>query len=198
MRMMEDMHVVENRGSGIRAMLQAMLDANLEPPRFADRRSSFLVAFRNHTMMNPEAIAWLNQFAHVSLNDRQRLALVYLRQHDQITNSDYQRLNRVNAIISGQDLRGLVQAELVAQHGASRWTSYTLGIPRERPELKALPTDEEKILAFVWERGSITNIECRTLLAVNEARAYYLLKTLSSSGQLKSEGTGRWRRYVLP
>lgn len=38
MRMMEDMHVVENRGSGIRAMLQAMREANLEPPRFDDRR----------------------------------------------------------------------------------------------------------------------------------------------------------------
>src|SRR4030095_15469146 len=61
MRIMEDMHVVENRGSGIRAMLQVMLDANLEPPWFADRRSSFLVTFRNHTMMNPEAIAWLKQ-----------------------------------------------------------------------------------------------------------------------------------------
>ena len=37
MRMMEDMHVVENRGSGIRAMLHAMREANLEPPRFDDR-----------------------------------------------------------------------------------------------------------------------------------------------------------------
>lgn len=198
MRMMEDMHVVENRGSGIRAMLQAMLDTNLEPPRFVDRRSSFLVTFRNHTMMNPEAIAWLNQFAHVSLNDRQRLTLVYLRQHDQITNSEYQRLNRVNAMVAGQDLRSLVQTGLVTQHGASRWTSYSLGIPREHTELKTLQTDEAKILAFVRERGSITNIECRGLLAVNEARAYYLLNKLSSSGQLRSEGTGRWRRYALP
>ena len=197
MRMMEDMHVVENRGSGIRAMLQAMLDANLEPPRFADRRSSFLVTFRNHTMMNPEAITWLKQFAHIPLNDRQRLALVYLRQHDQITNSDYQRLNRVNAMVAGQDLRGLVQTGLVVQHGASRWTSYTLGIPRERLELKTLQADEAKILAFVREHGSIANTECRDLLAVNEARAYYLLQKLSSSGQLRSEGTGWWRRYVL-
>jgi ATP-dependent DNA helicase RecG len=84
-RMMEDMHVVENRGSGIRAMLQAMREANLEPPRFDGRRASFLVSFRNHTLMSPEAIAWLNQFAHLQLNDRQRLALVYVRQHETIT-----------------------------------------------------------------------------------------------------------------
>ena len=102
MRMMEDVHVVENRGSGIRAMLDALRGANLDPPRFEDRRSSFQVTFRNHTLMNPEAIAWLNQFAHVRLNDRQRVALAYLRQHDQITNADYQRLNRVNTVVAGR------------------------------------------------------------------------------------------------
>ncbi|MGQ4806757.1 hypothetical protein NKDENANG_00092 [Candidatus Entotheonellaceae bacterium PAL068K] len=109
MWMMEEMHVVENRGSGISGMLHAMREANLNPPRFDDRRTSFWVTFRNHTLMNPEAIAWLNQFARVQLNDRQRLALVYLRQHDQITNSDYRRLNHVNAMVAGQELRGLVQ-----------------------------------------------------------------------------------------
>src|SRR4030043_745913 len=38
-RMMEDLHLVENRGSGVSAMLEAMRQANLEPPRFRDRRS---------------------------------------------------------------------------------------------------------------------------------------------------------------
>lgn len=88
MRLMEDLHLVENRGSGIRAMLEAMRRANLEPPRFDDKRSSFWVMFRNHMLMSPEAVTWLNQFATLPLNDRQRLALVYLRCNDQITNSD--------------------------------------------------------------------------------------------------------------
>ena len=57
MRMMEDMHIVENRGSGIKAMLQALRDANLEPPRFDDRRSSFRVVFHNHTLMSSESIS---------------------------------------------------------------------------------------------------------------------------------------------
>ena len=145
MRMMEDMHVVENRGSGINTMLQEMRNANLEPPRFDDRRTSFLVAFRNHTLMNPEAIAWLNQFAQMPLHDRQRLALVYLRQHPQITNSDYRRLNHIDAMVAGQELRGLVQAGLVEQHGVSRSTSYTLRAPDALPSQKPLQTDEEKL-----------------------------------------------------
>jgi ATP-dependent DNA helicase RecG len=198
MRMMEDMHVVENRGSGIRAMLQAMREANLEPPRFDDRRASFLVTFRNHTLMNPEAIAWLNQFAQVPLNDRQRLTLVYLRQHEFITNADYRRLNRVDAMAAGQELRGLVEASLVEPHGASRWTSYTLRVPRERSEQKLLQADEEKILTYVREHGTINNAECRELLRVEDKRAWYLLNKLRRHGLLRQMGRGRWSRYTLP
>jgi ATP-dependent DNA helicase RecG len=146
LRMMEDMHIVENRGSGIKAMLQAMRTANLEPPRFNDRRSSFLVTFRNHTLMNPEAIAWLNQFASLPLNDRQRLALVDLRQHEQVTNSEYRRLNRVDVTIAGQELRGLVEAGLIEQQGVGRWTSYQLKASPKVPEEREPRTDEEKIL----------------------------------------------------
>ena len=110
MRLMEDLHLVENRGSGIKSMLEAMRLANLEPPRFDDKRSSFWVTFRNHTLMGPEAITWLNQFARLALNDRQRLALVYLRNNERMANNDYQRLNRVDALTAGRELRGLVQA----------------------------------------------------------------------------------------
>jgi predicted HTH transcriptional regulator len=148
--------------------------------------------------MNPDAIAWLNQFAHVQLNDRQRLALVYLRQQESVTNADYRRLNRIDAMVAGQELRGLVQAGLVDQQGASRWTSYTLKAAREYIELIAHETEEDKILAYVREHGSINNTNCRELLSVNEARAYYLLKKLSTSGRLKPGGKGRWRSYVLP
>jgi ATP-dependent DNA helicase RecG len=55
MRMREDAHLVENRGSGIKTMMEAMRQANLEPPRFQDKRSSFWVTFRNHMLMSPEA-----------------------------------------------------------------------------------------------------------------------------------------------
>jgi ATP-dependent DNA helicase RecG len=198
MRMMEDMHIVENRGSGIKAMLQAMREANLEPPKFTDRRSSFLLTFRNHTLMNPSAIAWLNQFAARQLNDRQRLALVYLRQHGEIHNSMYRRLNRVDPMTAGQELRRLVEIDLVEQQGVGRGTSYKLKAPLELPEQPIPQNEEEKILAYVQHSGLITNTECRALLNVDEARAYYLLKKLSNVRRLRPEGKGKGRRYVLP
>jgi len=198
MRMMEDMHIVENRGSGIKVMLQAMREINLEPPKFTDRRASFRVTFLNHTLMNPKAITWLNQFAARALNDRQRLALLYLRQHGEIHNGMYRRLNRVDAMTAGQELHRLVEADLVEQQGVGRWTSYRLKVPLELPEQPVFQSEEDKILAYVRQSGSITNTECRALLNVDETRAYYLLKKLCDVRCLRPEGKGKGRRYVLP
>ncbi len=195
MRLMEDLHLVENRGSGIRAMLEAMRRANLEPPRFEDKRSSFWVTFRNHTLMSPEAITWLNQFASLPLEDRQRLALVYLRYNDQITNHDYQRLNQVDSITAGRELRGLVQAGLVEQQSAHRWTYYTLNVSRELPGESAAASQENQILAYVRENGSIGSAECQAILKVDYRRAWYLLKKLTESGNLTPIGSGKGRRY---
>ena len=112
------------------------------------------MSFGNHTLLNREAIAWLNLFAHIPLNDRQRLALVYLRQHESITNADYRRLSHVDTMMAGQELRGLVQANLVVQHGASRWKSYSLRLPHEHTEQTVLQADEDKILAQPGNGGS--------------------------------------------
>jgi len=197
MRMMEDMQVVENRGSGISAMLHAMREANLEPPRFDDRRASFKVTFHNHTLMTSEAVTWLNQFSQLPLNDHQRLALVYLRHHNKITNSDYRRLNRVNMMIAGQDLRGMVQVGLIEQTGFGRWTKYALRIQDDSVEKPALRSGEDKILAYVDKHGTINNSECRKMLGINEKQAWYLLSKLSNSGTLKRQGKGKARRYTM-
>jgi len=198
MRMMEDLRIVENRGSGIRAMIGALREANLEPPGFNDRRSSFQVSFHNHTLMNPPAIAWLNRFAAHSLNDRQRLALVYLRHHDVINNGDYRRLNRVDSMSAGQELRGMVEAGLIEQQRVGRWTTYRLNISRDEATRPEPETSEDKIMAYVREHGVITNRECRELLGVKAHGAQYLLIKLSRAGQLKAVDEKKLRKYVLP
>ena len=68
MQLMEDLHLVENRGSGIRTMIEAMRAASLGPPRFQDRRTSFWVTFYNHTLMSPTAVTWLNQLGAFHLS----------------------------------------------------------------------------------------------------------------------------------
>jgi predicted HTH transcriptional regulator len=160
--------------------------------------SSFRVVFHNHTLMSPEAIAWLNQFAALPLNGRQRVALVYLRQHGELSNLEYRRLTRVDALTAGQELKGLVQQGLLAQHGVGRWTTYSLAVTpdQQRSVPERPPGHEARILAYVEEHGSIGNQECRSLLDVDEKRAWYLLNKLKQAGVLAPIGKGRWRRYA--
>jgi ATP-dependent DNA helicase RecG len=198
MRLLEDLHMVENRGTGIRAMIESMRRANLEPPRFHDKRSSFWVIFRSHSLMDPESALWLQQFAAAPLNDRQRLALVYLRHNERMANDDYRRLNRVDGPAATSELRGLVQSGLVEQQGVKRGTFYVLKVPREVPASAVRPTEEDRILALVRDAGAITNADCQNLLNVNSDRANHLLKKLVQANALKAVGSGRWRKYVLP
>ena len=198
MRMMEDMQVVENRGSGISAMLHAMREANLEPPRFDDRRTSFTITLHNHTLMTPQAIQWLNQFSHLPLNDHQRLALVYLKQNHDIDNQDYRRLNRVDMMTAGQDLRGLVQAGLLEQAGFGRWTKYRLKVSIAENGESTIGENEGKIISYIQQKGSITNAECRELLGTNLDDTSYILKKMTGNGAIKRLGKGRWTRYELP
>jgi DNA-binding NtrC family response regulator len=59
-------------------------------------------------------------------------------------------------------------------------------------------SEEERVLAYVEEHGSINNSECRDLLGVELRHASYLLTKLCEYGLLRREGERRWARYRLP
>jgi len=67
----------------------------------------------------------------------------------------------------------------------------------EEQDSQSLTTDEEKILAYIREHGSITNKKCRDLLSVSYNRASYLLRKMHQYGLLVREGEQRWARYRL-
>jgi ATP-dependent DNA helicase RecG len=52
----DDRTVCENRGSGIRAMLAALRQAGMGPPRFKDSTTAFEVVLPNHTLLDDEAV----------------------------------------------------------------------------------------------------------------------------------------------
>ncbi|MBM3240154.1 sigma-54-dependent Fis family transcriptional regulator [Candidatus Poribacteria bacterium] len=60
-----------------------------------------------------------------------------------------------------------------------------------------LETDEEKILAYLREHSSISNIECQHLLNVDIRRASYLLNKMYGYGLLVRDGGRRWSRYRI-
>ena len=55
--------------------------------------------------------------------------------------------------------------------------------------------DEEKILAYAREHGSINNAKCCELLSIERRRASYLLQKLCRYGLLVRQGDRRWARY---
>lgn len=197
MRLMEDFHIVENRGSGIKNMIEAMRKANLEPPRLQDKRGSFWVTFRSHTLMSPDAVAWLNQFASLSLNDRQRKSLVSLKHNAQITNREYQRLNYIDSVTANRELGSLVQSGLIKQHKTKRWAYYTLNAPTEMEAPKPLRTKEEKVLEYIKNHGSIKRNECSILLELSGIQAKYILQKMHKNGLIRLIGKGRVRKYIL-
>ena len=179
-------------------MITSMREAHLEPPQFRDTRASFRVVFKNHTLLDPETVTWLNQFAGYPLTDAQRMALAYLRVNPRMTNSEYRRLNNTTTVEATRELRELVELNLIQMYGTRRWAYYVLA---EGIEAEHKPEDRPTrlVLGYVDKHGSITNRECRDLLGWKERKrdkAYRLLKRLVREGELRKVGQGRWARYT--
>ena len=75
----------------------------------------------------------------------------------------------------------------------------------KRPEAVKAPgagahsaSEEDKIVEFARQKGSINNAQCRQLLSVGIHRAWYLLRKLHQQGRLQQESSGRWARYRIP
>jgi len=111
-QLMEDLHLVENRGSGIDAMLEAMRTANLQPPRFEDKRTSFLAVLYNTPAMSAE----------------ERI-LEYIREHGSIKRADCQQLLGIDEIGAKYILRKMKEAGLLRQEGTRRGAHYVLARP---------------------------------------------------------------------
>ena len=112
-----------------------------------------------------------------------------------MTNSDYQRLNHVDSVTT-RELRGLVQVGLIEQHSTRRWAYYTLNVPPEAEAPPRLQTDEEKVLAYVQERGFIKRADCQRLLGVSAIQARYTLQKMRERGLLRIEGSRKGARYL--
>jgi len=156
-RMMQDIRLVENRGSGVDSMVEAMRAAGLEPPQFSDDRRRFTVVFRNHALvLDNDGVAWLNVVAgQLPLNDRQKLALLYLRRHLRLTNQEYRRLHPgLDSRDALQELRGLVQCGAAVMRGVGGGAWYDLALPVDVAAPERPVGDEDRVLGMCASRGS--------------------------------------------
>jgi ATP-dependent DNA helicase RecG len=203
MRILSEIGLVENRGSGIEAMLTALRLAHLEPPHFQDTRTYFAVTFSNQTLLDPETVAWMNRYASISINPRQRTALAYLYRHKQITNPEYCRLNNVDSQVTTRELRGLVEAGVVTMQGVRRWAHYILTETHSEGQISTRRSTinhrQQRALDYLRKSGRITTAEYITQAGepISERTAQRDLRQMEHLGLIQQIGRAREAHYIL-
>ena len=112
MHLMEDVHLVENRGSGIDAMVDAMQKMGLPAPVFEDRRTAFLVTFY--------------QVKPAELSEEQQRIIAYAKEHGSIKRNEAQKLLEVSDRRAKYVLETMVKARLLRQEGRQKAARYLL------------------------------------------------------------------------
>jgi len=115
---------IEELGLGIDRMIEELVQAGHQPPKFKDQPYSFTVTLFNtrERKAAPSTGAWQK-----SMNERQARALTYIREHGSITNRDYQTLcSDVSPETLRIDLADLVDRGILLKVGAKKGTYYIL------------------------------------------------------------------------
>jgi ATP-dependent DNA helicase RecG len=186
----ENRTVCENRGSGIRAMLDALLAAGMSPPQFEDRISSFTVTFPNHTLLSEETVNWIASLGQHGLSGSQCVALALLREEETIDNRAYRNATGVDSRVATAELQDLVARELVMQAGSRRWAQYRLPpLPAGNTSASAVRTDRRPaILAALGDKTlSRSDLSART--GLNDATVRRWLTIMRNEGTIELVGT---------
>ena len=183
--------VCENRGSGIRSMLDALLTAGMSPPQFEDRISSFVVTFPNHTLLSEETLRWITGLGEHGLTDSQCVALALLREEETLDNRTYRAATGVDSRVATAELQDLVARELVAQTGTRRWAQYRLSPrPASRVSGAASRADRRPILLAALADDTLSRAELAIQTGLSEQTVRRWLTIMRQEGTVDLVGNG--------
>ncbi len=127
-QVLADLGLVERLGYGIDRMLRQLAAAGLPPATFRETAAGFLVILPGQPMAEElpggvDTTTW----RRMGLNDRQIAALLFVVEHQRITNRDLQEMYPdVSAETIRRDLSDLVSRGLLLKVGDKRATYYIL------------------------------------------------------------------------
>lgn len=126
---LHDVGFAETKGTGIRAMREAMEQANLSQPLFeSDRvRDEFTVRLLVVHLLSQTDWKWLSQFRDCNLDDADARALIVMRELGAIDNAAYRSINHVDTLSASGRLRRLRDSGLLEQRGKGAATYYLPG-----------------------------------------------------------------------
>lgn len=154
----EDRTVCENRGSGVRAMVNALRRSGMTAPKFDDRISSFVVTFPNHSLLSEEVVRWIGSLGEEGLTESQCMGLAVLHGGTVLDNATYRKLTGLDSRIATSELQDLVAREVVEQVGTRRWARYRLARRFEADEgvRKRHPTPADRREEILEALGTST------------------------------------------
>ncbi len=121
--------VCENRGSGVREMVNSLRAAGMSLPRFEDRIAAFSVTFPSHALLSDEVVAWIRSLNEPGLTDSQCMGLAMMREGQSLDNPTYRSATGIDSRLATSELQDLVARELAIQEGDRRWARYRLALP---------------------------------------------------------------------
>ncbi len=168
--MFYDIGWVERKGTGIRAMQEAMEALGLTPPTFEsdapDR--SFRAIFYRHHFMDEGDLAWLERYQTHALSADAQKALVYARKTGRVDNAAYRSLNRVDTLAAS---RALIQLETVgllhrSEQRRGPGVYYTLAELTATPNTtaKVTPKTQAELLTLLKTEKRLTRDEIAALI----------------------------------
>jgi ATP-dependent DNA helicase RecG len=192
--------VCENRGSGIRSMLDSLRTAGMSPPQFEDRISSFTVTFPNHTLLSEETVKWISSLNENGLNDSQCVALAILRDEEILDNRAYRTATGVDSRVATAELQDLVARELVIQTGTRRWAQYRLSPRISTHTGSSSRADRRPILLAALGNNMLSRTELTAQTGLGDQTVRRWLKIMREEGSVELVGrsprstSARYRR----
>jgi ATP-dependent DNA helicase RecG len=196
---------VERAGYGVDMMYEQMLRLGKEPPWFIPDELSVRVVIRDTTFDEPfVAFVQRRLRADPPPTLEQLLILGHLKRRLELDMGTATHLLQRNEGEASEMLAGMVRDGLLERVGTGKGAMYQITVETaEQLGVSALgrlltPAEqEERVLAYVQERGQIANRECQRLCGLTRHQARHLLTRLVEAGQLKQTGQGKGTRYVL-
>ena len=118
---------IEKLGSGIRRMIDSMKGHGLKPPQFELKGDLLKVTLKGPGEHFMELARKAEETESIpGLSERQREAIRYLQEAQEITTKEYGKLTRVSDRTALRDLRDLVDRGLLQEFGKRRGKYYAL------------------------------------------------------------------------
>jgi ATP-dependent DNA helicase RecG len=113
---------IERAGTGTTRMIELCKKAGLPTPEFEDLSSGFSVTFRRDTLT-------MEMLATQGLSEREISAVLYVKEHGEITNSIYQERFGVSKRTASTDLSALAEQGILRKIGGSRGAGVRYVLP---------------------------------------------------------------------